>query len=256
MPNSAFETYFATVYDQIYHDKDYESEVEQLLERFDSWGYNPGRILDIGCGSGSHAIHLAERGFDVTGIEPSKTMATHAREKVRDEGLEDKVSVEQSTIEEYRPRSTFDAAVAQFNVWGYLTTNETLSHAFESVKASLSDGSPFVFDTWYGPAVLNIEPDARLKKVQTEDGVLYRYATPTMHTERNVVDVEYDVLHVKEENLVERGNEVHSLRYFFRPEIESFCEQAGLELRSTSPVDNEDGEIGPETWNVMWLAEA
>ncbi|MFB6201237.1 MAG: class I SAM-dependent methyltransferase [Halorhabdus sp.] len=256
MTDGAFESYFATVYDDLYHDKDYEREVERVLSLFASHGHDPNRILDVGCGSGSHAIHLAERGLSVTGVEPSEKMATLAREKVRDRGLADNVTIEQTTIEEFSTPETFDAAVAQFNVWGYLTDNTALRRGFRAVKNSLHAECPFVFDTWYGPAVLQIEPDARFKKIELNSGVLYRYARPTMDTERNVVDVEYDVVHVEGDSVVERGSEIHSLRYFFRPEMEAFCEQTNLELQTVIPFDEANDCVGVDTWNVVWVVEA
>lgn len=39
------------------------------------------RILDIGCGTGRHAIELASRGYAVTGIDLSAAQLTRAREK-------------------------------------------------------------------------------------------------------------------------------------------------------------------------------
>jgi predicted TPR repeat methyltransferase len=39
------------------------------------------RILDIGCGTGRHAIELARRGYDVTGVDLSASQLRRAREK-------------------------------------------------------------------------------------------------------------------------------------------------------------------------------
>jgi SAM-dependent methyltransferase len=41
------------------------------------------RILDIGCGTGRHAIELARRGYPVTGIDLSANQLARAREKAR-----------------------------------------------------------------------------------------------------------------------------------------------------------------------------
>ena len=39
------------------------------------------RILDIGCGTGRHAIELAKRGYDVTGLDLSETLLNRAGQK-------------------------------------------------------------------------------------------------------------------------------------------------------------------------------
>ena len=45
------------------------------------------RILDIGCGTGRHAIELAKRGYRVTGVDLSETLLARAREKAAAAGV-------------------------------------------------------------------------------------------------------------------------------------------------------------------------
>jgi 2-polyprenyl-3-methyl-5-hydroxy-6-metoxy-1,4-benzoquinol methylase len=45
------------------------------------------RILDVGCGTGRHAIELARRGYRVTGIDLSEAQLARAREKAREAGV-------------------------------------------------------------------------------------------------------------------------------------------------------------------------
>lgn len=47
----------------------------------------PHRILDVGCGPGRHAIELARRGFQVTGLDISPRMITLARERAAQENV-------------------------------------------------------------------------------------------------------------------------------------------------------------------------
>jgi SAM-dependent methyltransferase len=46
------------------------------------------RILDVGCGTGRHAIELARRGYPVTGIDLSTNQLARAREKALDAGVQ------------------------------------------------------------------------------------------------------------------------------------------------------------------------
>lgn len=48
----------------------------------------PGKALDIGCGSGGHSIELAQRGWDVTGIDMVQLALDRARKKARDAGVD------------------------------------------------------------------------------------------------------------------------------------------------------------------------
>lgn len=45
------------------------------------------RILDIGCGTGRHAIELAKRGYNVTGIDLSESQLKKALEKAKNKNL-------------------------------------------------------------------------------------------------------------------------------------------------------------------------
>ena len=45
------------------------------------------KILDIGCGTGRHAIELAKRGYSVTGIDLSESQLKRAKEKAEEEGM-------------------------------------------------------------------------------------------------------------------------------------------------------------------------
>ncbi|CAL9541257.1 class I SAM-dependent methyltransferase [Streptomyces sp. enrichment culture] len=61
----------------------------------------PGRrLLDVGCGWGSMAVHAArDHGVDVVGITLSEEQAAYARKRVADEGLTDRVEIR---VQDYR----------------------------------------------------------------------------------------------------------------------------------------------------------
>jgi SAM-dependent methyltransferase len=47
-----------------------------------------GAVLDVGCGSGENALHLASRGLPVLGVDVAETALAIAREKARDRGVD------------------------------------------------------------------------------------------------------------------------------------------------------------------------
>lgn len=59
-------------------------EVEAVL----SWYRGGGRILDIGCSGGLHALELAKRGYQVTGLDVESSAIALARERNRQSGLD------------------------------------------------------------------------------------------------------------------------------------------------------------------------
>jgi SAM-dependent methyltransferase len=55
----------------------------QLVELIESGAIAPGRALEIGCGTGTNALFLAQLGFDVVGVDISEVAVEKARAKAR-----------------------------------------------------------------------------------------------------------------------------------------------------------------------------
>lgn len=67
------------------------------------------RILDIGCGTGRHALELARRGYQVTGLDLSASQLARAREKAREAGVSP--VFEQRDARAPHFQATFDLAI-------------------------------------------------------------------------------------------------------------------------------------------------
>ncbi len=91
--------------------------------------FGPGdRVLDLGCGTGEDAVHLARRGVRVLATDRSAAMVGVARRKVEEAGLAEKIEVRRMSIEdlpgELEPvppqgdgRETFDGALSNFGAF-------------------------------------------------------------------------------------------------------------------------------------------
>lgn len=55
--------------------------------RLEREGLVRGRVIDVGCGTGENALHLASRGFEVLGVDLVPRAIELAREKARDRGI-------------------------------------------------------------------------------------------------------------------------------------------------------------------------
>ena len=87
-PKSTWETFFdahAPIYDGNVFTKNTILEVDFLLEEL---SLQPGGwILDVGCGTGRHAIELARRGYAVTGLDLSSAMLARAADAAKAAGV-------------------------------------------------------------------------------------------------------------------------------------------------------------------------
>lgn len=53
-----------------------------------AYGIEPGKALEVGCGTGTNAIWLARRGFDVTGMDLSSVAIERAEAKAAEAGVD------------------------------------------------------------------------------------------------------------------------------------------------------------------------
>ncbi len=78
---------FASWYDQLMSDAPYDQWCA-LVERAVSSYQTGKRMLDLGCGTGELALRLAEKGFDVTGVDVSEQMLAIAQMKAQERGVD------------------------------------------------------------------------------------------------------------------------------------------------------------------------
>lgn len=245
---------YAYYYNAFYQDKDYKAEALQTDRLLKQYGSDIKKIINYGCGTGRHDLELSSLGYQCTGIDMSPLMIKIAQENVEAEKAEIDFSV--ADIRTYKPTEKYDAVISLFHVMSYQNSNEDILSALRSARSALEQGGLFLFDVWYGPGVLSDKPVVRVKEIEDEKNRLVRVARPVMHDKENVVDVCYEVFVIdKETGFVRTINEVHHMRYFFRPEFEILLEQAGFRL-----IDNIDcqtlGETDYDSWTSYFIAQA
>lgn len=59
----------------------------ELQRLFDRMKISPGRALDIGCGTGTNSVWLAEQGFEVTGVDVAPLAIKRAEERAKAAGV-------------------------------------------------------------------------------------------------------------------------------------------------------------------------
>ena len=61
-------------------------EREELVSLVESGRIQPGRAIDLGCGTGANAIYLAQNGFEVTGVDFAEAAIEKARARAKEAG--------------------------------------------------------------------------------------------------------------------------------------------------------------------------
>jgi SAM-dependent methyltransferase len=246
---------YGKYYNIIYSDKDYERECDFLEAIFRMHSkIMPKKILDGGCGTGGHAIPLAKRGYEVTGIDSSEEMINIAKEKANKSGVN--IDFKVMDLRELKLNKKFDACILMFAVIDYLINTKDLLKALTNIRGILENGSLLVFDFWYGPAVLTILPTSRIKIIEKENLRVVRFAEPHLDTLHHICKVNYHFIVIKENIVVYEGEEEHVVRFYFPEEIKHYLEESGFQLLKLCPFLDLNAQPNEKTWNVTTIAEA
>ena len=249
---------YAGAYDRIYAAKDYAAEVDAVLAAMAAHGLPaPRRLLEIGCGTGGHAVELARRGVCVAGLDRSPAMLKRAR--ARAGGISPAPVFVQGDAADFPSdiagQGGWDTVAAFFAVVSYLAKPGQMVGFLRSARACLEPGGSLVFDVWHGPAVYGQRPETRILDMRDGQGRLLRLARPVMDELRATVDVNYEVLTFAGDRLAAEATETHRMRSFFVPELEDMLTLSGFRPAAFLPMGG-DGPLSASHWNVLVLAQA
>lgn len=248
---------YGLYYDLLYRDKDYKSEADYIHSLVQSFAPGSCSILELGSGTGVHACLLAGKGYSVTGVDSSESMLRMALERKKSLAgyLTNKIGFEQGDIRQFKNGKTYDAVISLFHVMSYMRTHADLLNAFHTADRHLRKGGIFVFDCWYGPGVHHDKPVKRIKHFANDNTEIKRTATPVMHSDSNLVDVNFEI-EVMNKLTGESGRlrETHTMHYLFTEEIMEYCNRVNFKLElaeewlSRKPLQE-------TSWNACYICK-
>jgi len=229
----------AKFYDKIWGWRDYVMDVKFLDKLFKN--YHCKEVLDIGCGTGNHAIRLASLGYRVTGVDLSDKMLEIARSKIHNRKIDLKQG-DMRDIARIFQEERFDGAYMLGNVAYHLNSDEDARCVLKGIHKVLKASGVFVFN-------------ARNAKKMNEsylDNLLLDHIVNDQEVQiavlgHNVRDTEdpntmiwRPIFLVKENNKVDFQIREHRLRWFEFHEVEKLLLQTGFRLMSTYSGPSEE----------------
>jgi SAM-dependent methyltransferase len=251
---------YARYYDLLYAEKDYGAEADYVDSLIRRWRPGARTVIEFGSGTGKHAALLAEKGYAVHGIERSAEMLGAAEALVRENRrLRDDCAAPTFSLGDIRTArlaKTFDAAISLFHVLSYQTSNEDLLAALRTARQHLAPDGVFVFDVWYGPAVLTDRPAVRVKRMAGHGLELLRIAEPRMRFDENCVEVDYHVLaRDVATGQVSEADEIHLMRYLFSPEVSLLAAATDFSVEHAEEWLS-GRHLGCDTWGACFVLRA
>lgn len=218
-------TRFAEVYDRLTQDIPYIKWADYLQSAFLKFNQDPGLILELGCGTGSMAVELAKRGYDMIALDQSPDMLSRAYEKAKANNL-DILFINQD-MRNFELYGTVDAVLCLLDSLNYITSLTDLKKVFRLVNNYLNPSGLFIFD---------LNSPYKLSKVlannvffELDDDISWIWNN-TYDSRKRCATFDLTFFVRNNDGLYERFDETHRERAFTRTEIKKAIEEAGLEL--------------------------
>jgi SAM-dependent methyltransferase len=247
---------YARYYDLLYKDKDYTGEARFVSDQLKAHVGQGCDLLELGCGTGRHAIEFSKLRYNVTGVDMSPAMVQQANARAANFSSEisSRPIFQTGDVRSVRVNARFGAVISLFHVMSYQITNSDIRAAVNTAAAHLTPEGLFLFDFWHGPAVLVDPPTIRVKRLEDDECRITRLAEPAVDHALNRVTVNYEILvESKKTNITSRFCEQHHLRYFSLIELENVLEVAGFEMLEAGPWLG-NSRPGKTNWFVWVVA--
>ena len=224
-------TKLAKYYDIFYGSRNIEHDIDFLEHIFREFTKLRIRdVLDLGCGTGDHALELAKRGYRVIGLDISREMIRIANIKKE---LSNVINVEFRVhdIRDFDLGRKFDAIIALYGVISYLVTNKDIVSVLRNVRRHLVNDGLFIFDFWHLPGqIKHYKPFSIWKYEVDENEVVAKLELMSIDITRCVIKIAYEVQHLSQGIPIDSVFEEHELRLLTIPEIAHYLDEADLRI--------------------------
>jgi SAM-dependent methyltransferase len=199
----------------------------------------PRRILDLPCGQGRHAIELARRGYEVTGVDLSPYMLGVARERAAAVGV--RVRWLAGDMRDALPGETFDLVLNLFTSLGYFDDEADDQRVVRAAASMLAPGGRFLLEVINGQRVMGNFQEREWFTVGQ-----------TAVMERRSLDVPTRRMVVERTVSSDNGEEtsVHAVRLYHGPEVQTMLRAAGFG-RVDLYGDWDGAPLTPESLRVL-----
>lgn len=135
---------FSEFYDALTANVSYDTVAQVLGSLLTRYGKGRGLLLDLACGTGSVSVRLAEKGYEVIGVDLSPEMLSEAQNKAYTTGQNILFLCQDMTkLDLY---GTVDAAVCTLDGLCHLPDEDSLSATLQKVSLFMNPGGVFLFD--------------------------------------------------------------------------------------------------------------
>ena len=205
-----------------------------------------GKILDLACGTGAHAVEFSRRGYQVVGLDLSQQMLTHAGERAERSGLT--LEFLQADMREMRFEAEFDGVYCWNTSFGYFE-QETNRRVLDRIHCSLKKGGKFLLGVMNRDYVASHSPSSvhfERASYTCVDQMHMDWLTSRMHVKRTLMKLEAD-----------GKREIHySIRLYSVHELIKLFQEHGFRMeRVSGQIATPGAFLGNHSPHLLFEAE-
>ena len=250
MPKKNFDIY-ANYYDELYKDKNYKKETNFVIKNLKKNKKKIKTILEIGCGTGNHAIFLAKSGFSVVGIDSSKKMIEVANKKKNNLNifLKKKLIFKNINALEFKTKKKFDAVIMLFHVFNFLNSKKKITKFVNKIFNTIKFSGILLFDFINADCAIKNKPKITEKEIKTKLYFLKRSTKPILNLKKRNLKIIFKIFvnfyFIKKQI---KFLETHNLSIFSKNQYVNFFNNR-FKLLRIGPWLNMSSNLTNNHWN-------
>lgn len=217
-------SFFSSVYDTLTENVNYAARADYIADLLADNGIKGGILLDLACGTGTLSIEMAEKGFEVIGVDSSADMLSVAMNNAYESGKNILFLCQQ--MQQLDLYGTINAAICTLDSINHLTDPDDVQTTFDKVSLFTEPGGIFIFDV--NTVYKHREILADNTFVYDLDDV-YCVWQNTLDPATDTVQIDLDIFEQVDDGIYERTQESFCERAYPLPIIDDMLNKAGFE---------------------------
>ncbi len=239
---------FSRYYDLLTDNVEYKKRADYFCRLLSICGINGGILLDLGCGTGGMSFEMADRGFDVIGVDCSVGMLNAAQQKMFESGR--RILLLNQKMQEIDLYGTVDCAICVLDGINHLDGPADVKETFRRVSLFMNKGGTFAFDVNTIFKHKNILADNVF--VYEPDGVFCVWQN-SCNPEDNSVEISLDFFE-EEDGVYYRSGESFYEQAYELSDIKLWLEESGFEVVGIYD-DMTTDDVRPDSERAVFLAK-
>jgi SAM-dependent methyltransferase len=243
----------AELYDLFYSEKPYYEEAAFIHQCLQTYGNAVKNILELACGTGTHALLLEKYGYKITATDNSADMLAQAKRKGESSHSQVDFRFQDMRSLDF-PQSSWDSVLCLFDSIGYVASNDNILKVLRGVNRQLRPEGIFIFEFWHAGAMLRSFDPIHVRRYNNSTSMVERISETIMDCKESLCQVSYTINEFGYDGTYRTTQETQTNRFFLVQEMNYMVQSAGFSTLKWFAGYSEDEHIDQNTWHIVAVA--